>query len=146
MIFAKASDIADVLGIPLACDSLIELDRVVSSGLPVESLIQASRTMSLTEVNASTIQAAVLGHSVPRPPGTRLTSMSSQKLERLVRVYCNARSVLSDVRDIRLFIFQENPKFQGRSPLQMCETELGARIVEVFLWSISSRAEYSYFS
>lgn len=63
----------------------------------------------------------------------RLSPDESEKTERLARVFATALYVWDDEVDARDFLNTPHPLLEGRRPLDVAMTELGARRVEELL-------------
>ncbi|HEX5724321.1 MAG TPA: MbcA/ParS/Xre antitoxin family protein, partial [Longimicrobiaceae bacterium] len=68
-----------------------------------------------------------------------LKPAESERVERLARVMALAEQVWEDTDDARAFLTAAHPLLDGRAPLELARTELGARQVEELLWKL----EYS---
>ncbi len=60
----------------------------------------------------------------------------SERAERLARVFASAAYVWDNEDDARAFLNAAHPLLQGRAPLDVAMTELGARRVEALLWQL----------
>jgi putative toxin-antitoxin system antitoxin component (TIGR02293 family) len=66
----------------------------------------------------------------------RLNSDESEKAERLARIVATADYVWDSEPDAREFLNTSHPLLDGRTPLDVSMTELGARRVEELLWKL----------
>jgi putative toxin-antitoxin system antitoxin component (TIGR02293 family) len=66
----------------------------------------------------------------------RLSPDESEKTERLARVVATAQYVWDSDDDAREFLNAPHPMLEGRTPLDVAFTELGARRVEELLWKL----------
>lgn len=66
----------------------------------------------------------------------RLKPAEGDKVERLARLMAMAEAVWEDREDARSFMNEEHPRFEGRTPIEMADTELGARRVEDLLMKL----------
>lgn len=118
--------------------SLADLQKVVAEGLPLRALNETVR-----HVAGSTRTATVLKDSlVPRATRarrTRLKLVESERVERLARLMALAEEVWENEEDARAFMREPHSMLDGRSPIGMAATELGARRVELLL----AKLEYS---
>lgn len=65
-----------------------------------------------------------------------LSVEESERAERLARVYATAQYVWNSDDDARAFLHAPHPMLQGRTPLDVSMSELGARRVEELLWKL----------
>jgi putative toxin-antitoxin system antitoxin component (TIGR02293 family) len=83
---------------------------------------------------------ALLARIVPEATFKRrrykLSSDESEKTERLARIVATARYVWDDEADTREFLNTGHPLLEGRTPVEVALTELGARRVEELLWRL----------
>jgi putative toxin-antitoxin system antitoxin component (TIGR02293 family) len=135
----EASRIADILGGPkiLRYDvsSLADLQKVVAEGLPIRSLDETAKYVS----NGPRAAAALKDRLVPRATRSRRTRLKigeSEKVERIARLMALAEQVWENTIDARAFMNESHPMLEGRSPLEMAATELGARRVERLLMQL----------
>ena len=66
----------------------------------------------------------------------KLNAEESARTERLARIYATAQYVWSSEDEARGFLHTPHPLLQGRTPLDVSMTELGARRVEELLWRL----------
>ena len=66
----------------------------------------------------------------------RLNPDESEKAERLARTFATADYVWDSEPDAREFLNTSHPLLDGRTPLDVSMTELGARRVEELLWKL----------
>jgi len=112
-------DLARVeLGVPLSAIS----EFVSSSGIP------------LKDIYSVVIPQRTLKHRRERKE--TLTRDESDKFARLVRVYDHAVNVLESSERALLWLNSPKHLFSERTPMDMLQTEVGARSVEEFLGQI----------
>jgi putative toxin-antitoxin system antitoxin component (TIGR02293 family) len=135
----EASRIADILGGPKILrhdvSSLADLQKVVAEGLPIRSLDETAKYVS----NGPRAAAALKDRLVPRATRSRRTRLKigeSEKVERIARLMALAEQVWENTIDARAFMNESHPMLEGRSPLEMAATELGARRVERLLMQL----------
>jgi len=112
-----------------------DLEGAVRAGLPKRSLQLVARRA--VEPGAS-ITAFV--YSVV-PPATfkrrsRLSAEESERTERLARVVALAETLWDEPLAARAFLNRPHPLLNGRTPLDVARTELGARRVEQLLYDV----------
>jgi putative toxin-antitoxin system antitoxin component (TIGR02293 family) len=137
-----AREIARILGgektLHTQVRSLADLERVVADGLPVSALNEATMYVGGSRQRAGLLRERI----VPRATLSRrqrLKPAESERLERLARVMALAEHVWENREDAQEFLESAHPMLGGRAPLQVAETELGARRVEDLLMKL----EYS---
>jgi putative toxin-antitoxin system antitoxin component (TIGR02293 family) len=67
---------------------------------------------------------------------TTLSTSESERTERLARIFATALYVWNSDEDARAFLTTPHPLLQGKTPLDVSLTELGARRVEELLWQL----------
>ena len=140
MLLVSPEQIAAVMALPRIPHSVAELEAQVREGLPKSALKAgvAHATRSAEE------RRALLARLVPEATFKRrrdnLSPDESEKTERLARIVATARYVWDDPegddRDTREFLNTAHPLLEGRTPLEVALTELGARRVEELLWKL----------
>jgi putative toxin-antitoxin system antitoxin component (TIGR02293 family) len=130
-----AARIAEVLGGRPALGSRVmswsELDRAVAAGLP-----RAALDALVAHVADPAERTRLKYRIVPKATYLRhdhLNAAHSQRTERLARVFALAESVWRDQDEARRFINTAHPELDGRPPLEVAMTEIGARQVEEVL-------------
>lgn len=137
----QAERIANVMGghavLHHSIKSLRELAQEVERGLPKRTVREVGRHLFSEdrEIVREFIYRLIPEASFKRRK-ERLTPEESAKVERIARVVATAEYVWDDPDAARRFLFAENPMLDGRSPLDVAMTELGARRVEALLWDI----------
>ncbi len=112
------------------------LDRIVHNGLPfaaVRAMMDTGR-VSLSEVKTYVIPAGALARRIR---SHALSIAESERAERLARVVATAEEVFGDAGKAHRWMRFPLPELDGRSPLQVAATELGARSIETLLWEIA---------
>jgi putative toxin-antitoxin system antitoxin component (TIGR02293 family) len=137
-----ASKVADILGgvrvLGQDISSLAELQRAVDAGLPIESLNLAAEYVAADSRGVALIKERLVPRAT-RSRRVRLKLVEGERVERLARLMAIAESVWEDEDDARAFMNEPHPLMEGRTPIEMAETELGARRVEELLMKL----EYS---
>lgn len=64
----------------------------------------------------------------------RLSPEESEKAVRFARLMATAEHVLGDADEARHFLHEPHAELEGRKPVEVAETEIGAREVEALLW------------
>jgi putative toxin-antitoxin system antitoxin component (TIGR02293 family) len=112
-----------------------ELDQEVSLGLPKESLRRVAELIMGPEGASSLVYRVVPRATFARR--VRLSPEESARTERLARVLATAMDVLGDRENAVRFLTCPHTLLEGRKPLDLALTELGARRVEGLLWNIA---------
>jgi putative toxin-antitoxin system antitoxin component (TIGR02293 family) len=112
-----------------------ELQEVVEEGLPVTAL-----NKTVEYVTGSTRAAMQLRERlIPRATlsrRTRLKPTESERVERIARVMALAEHVWESRDEAREFLREPHPALDERTPLEVAQTELGARRVERLLMKL----------
>jgi putative toxin-antitoxin system antitoxin component (TIGR02293 family) len=123
-----------LLGSAVASDA--DLARVVSNriSLRVLAYIARGRELSKDEIQHFIIPARTQRHRQEKKE--RLTVEESDRLVRLMRISALAEDVLGDRDKGHRWLREPLGILQGKSPLDMAQTEAGARVVEKILAKI----------
>ena len=133
----------DVLKEPV--HDLGDLERVVARGLPEEALHHTIHAAVGGGPGApASRRRALAARLVPpatrkRRAGTALTPEESARVERVARVVALAEYVWEDRSKAQAFLARPHALLEERAPLDVAQTELGARRVERLLHEL----EYS---
>lgn len=116
--------------------SLGELSAVVERGVPKQTL----RSVVAHVFGDAERQRGLIHSVVPQATfkrrRERLTPAESEKTERLARVTAHAEQVWGAGDDARAFLTTPHPLLDGRTPIEVAATDLGARRVEAILAGI----------
>lgn len=131
--------VAEMLGGPTVLRSTVrtwvDLERVVRAGLPKRSLqLVARRAVEPGRPTNEFVYRVVPAATFKRR--TRLSIEESERTERLARVVALAESIWEVRLDARAFLNRAHPLLGGDSPLNVAQTELGARRVERLLYDV----------
>jgi putative toxin-antitoxin system antitoxin component (TIGR02293 family) len=124
---------AEVLG--GAVRSLNALEAVVHAGLPKTAL----RRVVERALSGRQERRQLLYSIVPEATYKRRRVLSpevSERTERLARVVATAEYIWDDPDLARRFLHEPHPMLEGRAPVKVALSELGARRVEDLLWSL----------
>lgn len=128
--------IAEVMKLHPVPHSLAELEVRISEGLPMAAL-QASVDSATTSAE---VRRVLLARIIVKPTygrrNERLTVEESEKTARLARVVATVVYMWGNAEDARQFLAAPHPLLDGRVPLDVSLTELGARRVERLLWTL----------
>ena len=113
-----------------------ELARAVELGLPTAA-IDALRKRGVTDRDIAdlVIKPRTLSHR--RAQRNRLTPEESDRAVRLARVRALAEETFADSRKADLWLHRELSVLDGRRPIDLIRTQVGARMVEDLLASIA---------
>ena len=114
----------------------LDLDDAVRAGLPVETIetVVKTGTLRAPELHALVIPRRTLAHR--KRSGRRLSSEQSDRLTRVIRVVASAEEAIGDGTKARRWLRKPNRALQGRRPLDLLASDVGARLVEQVLGRI----------
>jgi putative toxin-antitoxin system antitoxin component (TIGR02293 family) len=130
-------DVAKMLGIEEGVASITDLRRLIGRGLSKRALGHVVNYVSQNPEEAASLRDRLV------PPATfkRRTTLKPEegaKVERMARIAALAQDAFGSPEDAREFLHARHPELGGDRPLDVAQTELGARQVEELLW----RMEY----
>jgi putative toxin-antitoxin system antitoxin component (TIGR02293 family) len=125
--------IAEILGLGAAIQTVSELEKAVSAGLPKRSLEKLSARLYQDRRVASAYKFKVVPQATWKRRTKRLSVEESERTERLARVLAQAEYVWDDRDQAREWMSQSHRELADRTPLDVARTELGARRVEAVL-------------
>lgn len=131
--------VAEVLGgrtvLGTTVRSWSDLERVVRAGLPKRSLqLVARRAVEPGTAPSELVYKVVSPATFKRRD--RLSAEESERTERLARIVALAESLWEHEADARAFLNRPHPLLDGATPLNVGQTELGARRVERLLHDV----------
>lgn len=129
----SAHPIAEILGLGASVQSMRELDNAVSAGLPKRSLVLLSSRLYQDTRAASAFKFKVIPPATWKRRQKRLSRQESERIERLARVLAYAEYVLDDRDEARQWMNAPHRELGGEAPLEVAQTEIGARRVESVL-------------
>lgn len=118
--------------------TIADLEQVVAAGLPISALNEAALYIGRSRKRAVALKDRIVSRAT-RSRRQRLKPAESERTERLARIMALAEHVWENRDDAVDFLEAPHPGFGDRTPLQVAETELGARRVEDLLMKL----EYS---
>jgi putative toxin-antitoxin system antitoxin component (TIGR02293 family) len=134
--------VADILGgsrvLHRRITNITDLEQAVIDGLPIRSLDETAEYVSASTRDVSALKDRLVPRAT-RSRRERLKPAEGEKVERLARLMALAEAVWENRDDARAFMNEEHPRFEGRTPIELADTELGARRVEDLLMKL----EYS---
>ena len=116
--------------------SFAELDALVSDGLPKNALKASVEFVCLNNEQRKQLLYRIIPEATYKRRRDKLNVDESERAERLARIYATTRYVWDSDDDARTFLHTPHPMLQGRTPLDVSMTELGARRVEELLWQL----------
>lgn len=132
-----AAAVARVLGgqrtLKRRIQSLPELRELVLEGLPVEALDEVASHVADDPRSVREFMDRIVPRATRHRRKDRLKTRESEKLERVARVVALAESVWEDRQSAREFLTTPQPGLGDAVPLELSDTELGAREVEQLL-------------
>ena len=113
-----------------------DLARAVEHGFPTAT-IDALRKRGVTDSDIATviIKPRTLSHRLAQH--SRLTVEESDRAAKLARVRVLAEETFADSYKADRWLHRELPLLDGRRPIDLIRTQVGARMVEDFLASIA---------
>jgi putative toxin-antitoxin system antitoxin component (TIGR02293 family) len=112
-----------------------DLARLVLGRIPLRALVSFGQSgFSEQEIDRLVVPARTRRHRAARRE--RLTVEESDRLVRLARVQSQAEDVLGDAVKGNRWLRQPLGSLDGKAPLDVAQTEVGARLVERILATI----------
>lgn len=136
MLLITPEAVAGVMGLTPVPHTLAELEARVRGGLPKSALRTGVEHAAFGMDARRALLARIIPEATYKRRRDRLTPDESEKTERLARIVATAAFVWSDEDDARGFLATPHPELEGRTPLDVALTELGARRVEELLWKL----------
>lgn len=110
-----------------------ELDSAVTAGLPKKSLVLLSSRLYHDGRAASAFKFTIIPPATWKRRQKRLSPQESERVERLARVLAYAEYALDDRDEARLWMNAPHRELDGKPPIEVAQTEIGARRVESVL-------------
>ena len=136
MMLVTAEKIASVMSLSTIPRSFAELDKLVTQGLPKHALKASVDRVCLSGSDRKNLLYRIIPESTYKRRRTHLTPDESERAERLARIVATTEFVWNSAVDARVFLNTPHAMLQGRTPLDVSMTELGARRVEELLWKL----------
>ena len=128
--------VAAVMELRQVPHTLAELEALVRDGLPKSALRAGVEHAAQGADARRALLARIIPEATYKRRRDRLTPDESEKTERLARIVATTAYVWNDEEDAREFLSTPHPELEGRAPLDVALTELGARRVEELLWKL----------
>ncbi len=136
MVLVTPEQIAAIMALLPVPHSFAELDALVSDGLPKNALKASVEFVCLNNEQRKQLLYRIIPEATYKRRRDKLNVDESERAERLARIYATSRYVWDSDDDARTFLHTPHPMLQGRTPLDVSMTELGARRVEELLWQL----------
>jgi putative toxin-antitoxin system antitoxin component (TIGR02293 family) len=136
MVLVTPEKIASIMALVPIPHSFAELDELVSHGLPKNALKASVDRICLNNEDRKHLLYRIIPEATYKRRRASLSVEESERAERLARVYATAQYVWNSDDDARAFLHAPHPMLQGRTPLDVSMSELGARRVEELLWKL----------
>lgn len=136
MVLVTPEKIASVMALIPAPHSFAELDERVSKGLPKEALKASVARICKGSEDRKHLLYRIVPEATYKRRRNNLSAEESGRAERLARIFATAQYVWDSEEDARAFLNTPHSMLQGRTPLDVSMTELGARRVEDLLWKL----------
>ena len=120
----------DVLGLKSTGNPLRLADEI-ERGLPPASLVRLVRALAPDDPDFK--YKLVPKATFARSKGKRLSPAHSERIARYARLWAVALNVWKSEDEARDFLWRAHPLLDGRKPIQVGATEVGARLVEDLL-------------
>jgi len=136
MLLVTSEKIASTMSLLPIPHTFAELDNLVAHGLPKHALKTIVDMVGLNTEERKQLLYRIIPEATYKRRRDRLSAEESERTERLARIYATAQYVWDSDDDARAFLHTPHPLLQGRAPLDVSLTELGARRVEELLWQL----------
>jgi len=135
-----AHDVAERLGgkrvLKRDVDTDFDLVDAIEDGLPVSAVdaVIGDGPVTADEIYELVIPRRTLAHR--KSKGQRLTAEQSDRLTRVVGMAARAEEAIGDPGKAARWLRKPNSALQGKRPLDLLESDVGARIVDRVLGRI----------
>ncbi len=129
---AQIAEMVEILGLShKPQDSYLHIADEMEQGLPARALDRLARHIA---PNDATFKYRVVPKAtLARIKGKRLSPAQSERLGRYARVWAAALRVWKSEEGARDFLWGRHMLLDGRRPIDVAATEVGARLVEEIL-------------
>ena len=107
--------------------SSADLERLVASGLPIGVVEFTLAYVIEDPFRRKRVRNALVPPATLKRRKLTLSPEESARFERVARAMAMAESVWEDHADAQRFMTTPHPLLEGRAPIEVAETELGAR-------------------
>ncbi len=136
MLLVTPEKIASVMALASLPHTFAELDELVSQGLPKQALKASVDRVCKSNEERKQLLYRIVPEATYKRRRSTLSADESGRAERLARVFATAQYVWNSEDDARTFLSTPHAMLQGRTPLDVSMTELGARRIEELLWKL----------
>jgi putative toxin-antitoxin system antitoxin component (TIGR02293 family) len=136
MVLVTPERIASVMALAQVPHSFAELDEMVSRGLPKGALKASIEHIYKSAEERKQLLYRIIPEATYKRRRETLSAEESGRAERLARIFATAEYVWNSEPDAQGFLTTPHAMLQGRTPLDVSMTELGARRVEELLWRL----------
>ena len=136
MLLVTPEKIGSVMALASLPHSFAELDELVSQGLPKHALKASVDRVCKSNEERKQLLYRIVPEATYKRRRSTLSADESGRAERLARVFATAQYVWNSEDDARTFLSTPHAMLQGRTPLDVSMTELGARRIEELLWKL----------
>jgi putative toxin-antitoxin system antitoxin component (TIGR02293 family) len=119
-----------------AVRSPADLERLVANGLPVGVVEHTLAYVIEDPFTRKRIRNALIPPATLKRRKITLSPDESARVERVARVMALAESAWESHTDAQRFMTTPHPLLEGRTPIDVAETDLGARRVEDILGAL----------
>jgi putative toxin-antitoxin system antitoxin component (TIGR02293 family) len=118
--------------------STLDLDKLIREGFPYKAGNHVRGLMDLPfPVFAGIIEVSERTLArVRKSPNQRLSTIASDRIYRLARIFSIACEVLENVDKAKEWLRRQQVGLGGKTPLDLLRTEAGSKEVEDLLWRI----------
>jgi putative toxin-antitoxin system antitoxin component (TIGR02293 family) len=114
---------------------LAQLDQAVARGLPRRVAAELVEWLAASRSERRALRALVVAEATYKR-SARLPVAASERAERLARVIALAERALGSADEARGWLVEPHPLLEGRAPVEVARSDLGARRVERLLLNI----------
>ena len=136
MVLVTPEKIASVMALVPIPHSFTELDEMVSKGLPKGVLKASIEHICKSAEDRKKLLYRIIPEATYKRRRENLSAEESGRAERLARIVATTEYVWNSEPDAQAFLTTSHSMLQGRTPLDVSMTELGARRVEELLWRL----------
>ncbi len=136
MVLVTPEEIAAVMALMPIPHTFSELDDLVSKGLPKRALKASVEHICTSSEDRKHLLYRIIPEATYKRRRDKLSAEESGRAERLARIFATAHYVWDSEDDARAFLNTSHSMLQGRTPLDVSLSELGARRVEELLWKL----------
>jgi putative toxin-antitoxin system antitoxin component (TIGR02293 family) len=136
MVLVTPERIASVMALVQVPHSFAELDEMVSRGLPKGALRASIERICKNAEERKQLLYRIIPEATYKRRRETLSAEESGRAERLARIFATAEYVWDSEPEAQMFLTTPHAMLQGRTPLDVSMTELGARRVEELLWRL----------